>query len=71
MTSAIWLGDGDNLSLVVREHELPIRQVDFRNNKNSSYYVSGTTVEVPARCPQPLGPWLDYFAGHWYPANVR
>lgn len=33
----------DELSLAVREHELPIWQVDFSDAQNSSYYVSGAT----------------------------
>jgi uncharacterized iron-regulated membrane protein len=32
----------DKLSLAVREHELPIWRVDFRDQQNSSYYVSAT-----------------------------
>ena len=31
------------LTLAVREHELPIWRVDFRDPRNSSYYVSGST----------------------------
>ena len=42
------------LTLAVREHELPIWRVDFADQKNSSYYVSGSTGElvVAARRPQ-------------------
>ena len=32
----------DKLSLAVREHELPIWRVDFADQQNSSYYVSGS-----------------------------
>jgi uncharacterized iron-regulated membrane protein len=37
------------LTLPVREHELPIWQVDFSDEANSSYYVSGTTGELLER----------------------
>ena len=37
------------LTLPVREHELPIWQVDFADEKHSSYYVSGTTGELLER----------------------
>ena len=33
----------DELTLAVREHELPIWRVDFADAKNSSYYVSAST----------------------------
>lgn len=33
----------DELTLAVRAHELPIWRVDFADEKNSSYYVSGST----------------------------
>ena len=33
----------DKLPLAVREHELPIWRVDFVDEQNSSYYVSGAT----------------------------
>ena len=37
------------VTLPVREHELPIWQVDFADEANSSYYVSGTTGELLER----------------------
>ena len=48
------------LTLAVREHELPIWQVDFRDEKNSSYYVSGTTGEVLERRNDSWR-WWDFF----------
>jgi len=48
------------LTLAVREHELPIWQVDFRDEKNSSYYVSGTTGEVLER-RNATWRWWDFF----------
>ena len=39
----------DELTLAVREHELPIWRVDFADENNSSYYVSGSTGEVLER----------------------
>jgi uncharacterized iron-regulated membrane protein len=33
----------DELTLAVREHELPIWRVDFQDGQNSSFYVSGST----------------------------
>lgn len=37
------------LNFAVREHALPIWQVDFRDEVNSSYYVSGSTGELLER----------------------
>jgi uncharacterized iron-regulated membrane protein len=48
------------LSLAVREHELPIWQIDFRDEANSSYYVSGTTGEVLERRNDSWR-WWDFF----------
>ena len=48
------------LTLAVREHELPIWQVDFRDEANSSYYVSGTTGEVLERRNDSWR-WWDFF----------
>jgi uncharacterized iron-regulated membrane protein len=48
------------LTLAVREHELPIWQVDFRDEKNSSYFVSGTTGEVLERRNDSWR-WWDFF----------
>ena len=48
------------VTLAVREHELPIWQVDFRDEKDSSYYVSGTTGEVLERRNDSWG-WWDFF----------
>ena len=48
------------LGLAVREHELPIWRVDFRDAKNSSYYVSGTTGELLERRNDSWR-WWDFF----------
>ena len=48
------------LPLAVREHELPIWQVDFRDDGNSSYYVSGTTGEILER-RNDAWRWWDFF----------
>jgi uncharacterized iron-regulated membrane protein len=50
----------NELTLPVREHELPIWQVDFRDEANSSYYVSGTTGEVLERRNDSWR-WWDFF----------
>ncbi|MBA3676386.1 MAG: PepSY domain-containing protein [Sphingosinicella sp.] len=39
----------DRLTLAVREHELPIWRVDFADERNSSFYVSGTTGKLLER----------------------
>ena len=48
------------LTLPVREHQLPIWQVDFRDEANSSYYVSGTTGELLERRNDSWR-WWDFF----------
>ena len=48
------------LNLAVREHELPIWQVDFRDGQNSSYYVSGTTGAILERRNDTWRLW-DFF----------
>ena len=48
------------LTLAVREHELPIWQVDFRDEQHSSYYVSGTTGAVLERRNDSWR-WWDFF----------
>jgi len=48
------------LTLAVREHELPIWQVDFADDKRSSYYVSGTTGELLERRNDSWR-WWDFF----------
>ena len=48
------------LSLPVRDHQLPIWRVDFRDEANSSYYVSGTTGEVLER-RNDTWRWWDFF----------
>ena len=48
------------LTLPVREHELPIWRVDFGDEANSSYYVSGTTGEVLER-RNDTWRWWDFF----------
>jgi uncharacterized iron-regulated membrane protein len=50
----------NELPLAVREHELPIWQVDIRDQANSSYYVSGTTGEVLERRNDSWR-WWDFF----------
>ena len=48
------------IGLPVREHDLPIWQVDFRDEANSSYYVSGTTGEILERRNDSWR-WWDFF----------
>lgn len=48
------------LSLAVREHALPIWQVDFQDAGNSSYFVSGTTGELLER-RNDTWRWWDFF----------
>jgi uncharacterized iron-regulated membrane protein len=48
------------IGLAVREHELPIWQVDFRDEVNSSYYVSGTTGAILERRNDSWR-WWDFF----------
>ncbi len=48
------------LNLAVREHKLPIWQIDFRDEFNSSYYVSGTTGELLER-RNDTWRWWDFF----------
>jgi uncharacterized iron-regulated membrane protein len=48
------------LTLAVREHELPIWQVDFRDQKHSSYYVSGATGALLERRNDSWR-WWDFF----------
>jgi uncharacterized iron-regulated membrane protein len=48
------------LTLAVREHELPIWQVDFRDEADSSYYVSGTTGALLER-RNDMWRWWDFF----------
>ena len=48
------------LTLAVREHELPIWQVDFNDARNSSYYVSGSTGELLER-RNDTWRWWDFF----------
>jgi uncharacterized iron-regulated membrane protein len=48
------------LTLPVREHELPVWQIDFADEKRSSYYVSGTTGELLERRNDSWR-WWDFF----------
>ena len=48
------------LTLPVREHDLPIWQVDFADEKHSSYYVSATTGEILERRNDSWR-WWDFF----------
>jgi len=48
------------VGLAVREHELPIWQVDFRDDANSSYYISGTTGAILERRNDSWRLW-DFF----------
>jgi len=48
------------LTLPVREHELPIWQVNFADDRHSSYYVSGTTGELLERRDDSWR-WWDFF----------
>lgn len=48
------------LNLAVREFELPIWQVDFSDERNSSYYVSGSTGQLLAQ-RNDTWRWWDFF----------
>ena len=48
------------LTLAVREHQLPIWQVDFNDARNGSYYVSGSTGEILER-RNDTWRWWDFF----------
>ncbi len=48
------------VGFAVRDHELPIWRVDFRDEPNSSYYVSGTTGAVLER-RNDTWRWWDFF----------
>ena len=48
------------ITLSVREHDLPIWQVDFRDAQKNSYYVSGTTGEILERRYETWR-WWDFF----------
>lgn len=48
------------LTLAVREHELPIWRVDFLDAQNSSFYVSGTTARLLERRNDSWRVW-DFF----------
>jgi uncharacterized iron-regulated membrane protein len=48
-----------SLELAVREHALPIWRVDFRDDRNSSYYVSATTGKLLER-RNDAWRWFDF-----------
>ena len=48
------------LTFAVRDHQLPIWQVDFNDAENSSYYVSGSTGELLQR-RNDTWRWWDFF----------
>lgn len=48
------------VGLAVRDHELPIWQIDFRDEPNSKYYVSGTTGAILERRNDTWW-WWDFF----------
>ena len=50
----------EELTFAVRDHQLPIWQVDFRDARNSSYYVSGSTGELLER-RNDTWRWWDFF----------
>ena len=50
----------DKLTLAVREHELPIWRIDFADDRNSSFYVSGTTGQLLERRNDTWRIW-DFF----------
>ena len=58
--SPVRVGPLSELTLAVREHELPIWRVDFADEKRSSYYVSGTTGEILERRNDSWR-WWDFF----------
>ena len=49
-----------SLPLAVREHALPIWQVDFADRERSSYFISGTTGEILERRNDSWR-WWDFF----------
>ena len=49
-----------DVGFAVRDHELPIWRVNFRDEPNSSYYVSGTTGAVLER-RNDTWRWWDFF----------
>ena len=48
------------VTLAVREHQLPIWQVGFRDEQHSSYYVSGSTGAILER-RNDTWRWWDFF----------
>ena len=50
----------NELTFAIRNHELPIWRIDFRDARNSSYYVSGSTGELLARRNDTWRLW-DFF----------
>lgn len=48
------------VTLAVREHQLPILQVEFRDEQHSSYYVSGSTGAILER-RNDTWRWWDFF----------
>ena len=50
----------NELTLAVREHQLPIWQVEFRDEQHSSYYVSGSTGAILER-RNDTWRWWDFF----------
>lgn len=50
----------NEVTLAVREHQLPIWQVDFNDARNSSYYVSASTGEILERRNDSWRRW-DFF----------
>lgn len=50
----------DRLTLAVREHQLPIWRVDFADDENSSFYVSGATGALLERRNDAWRAW-DFF----------
>jgi uncharacterized iron-regulated membrane protein len=57
VTSVVPLSE---LTFAVRDHQLPIWQVDFRDARNSRYYVSGSTGELLER-RNDTWRWWDFF----------
>lgn len=59
-STAVNVAQLTEVTLPVREHQLPIWQVDFADDVRSSYYVSGTTGEVLERRNDSWR-WWDFF----------
>jgi uncharacterized iron-regulated membrane protein len=58
------VADLERLTLAVREHRLPIWRVDFSDDENSSYYVSGATGKLLERRNDSWRAWDVFWMLH-------